>query len=340
MHGLEDPISHLPYKKPTTVRTSKELVMNKTSKMCDRNHNGKGPKHEEMQGTLPGGKSRTQFAQEYTKQFCTNVVRDFKEYLQQKCKRVFPLTRKDLQDEILEEELATEDPYAEPPEEEEGVKTIEQLTAEAKLRREAQKKEFLEPKPKRMVKPLNEPKITIEKQPEEPPKRTQRTQPTRTPGTSPGIQPERRELEQAWKEATEEDIPLETLEKLLDKTEEQPAPKAPEPLPLSDTRPMLEEDAKALNVLKEQAQQRLSPGAATTIQVGPRMKILQELFGTPHGKRISLAILTRLPPAIAPPEPLIARANVEFQFVATLDNLDSETWIIKPWRTPVFDTRY
>ena len=50
--------------------------------------------------------------------------------------------------------------------------------------------------------------------------------------------------------------------------------------------------------------------------------------------------MTRAPPAIAPPEPLLSRSNVEYQLVATLPSANSETWTIVPWRIPVFDEKY
>ena len=332
MHDLEDPISHVPYMKPTTIRGTKGLITNRTAKMCDRYHKGKGPKHEEMQGNLPGGQSRTHYAQEYTKSFCTSVIRDCKDYLSTKHNKTYPVNRRDIvEDHIEDDEVAVEDPYGDPPDETEL--DAQKIAEEARLRREAQeirkpvpKRTWIEPKAKRLAAPPEIPR----RDSSEPAQEHQQQGTASSSSVTQGQSTASSSRDKPKPDTTQQAAPDEQV------IQEQP----PEPLPLAEARPMLEEDTRALDALKTQAMQRLSAGAAITIQVGPRMKILQELFGTPHGKSIRLAILTRSPPAIAPPEPILSRANAEYQLVATLATADAKNWSVKPWRTPVFDTRY
>ena len=55
--------------------------------------------------------------------------------------------------------------------------------------------------------------------------------------------------------------------------------------------------------------QRLSSGVTASIQAGQRMRLLQELFGTPSGVQILAAVIAKHPTSSVPPEPIISRVN-------------------------------
>ena len=84
-------------------------------------------------------------------------------------------------------------------------------------------------------------------------------------------------------------------------------PADPEPLAQPRYTAVQKEFVKALNDIRYIYNQRLSVGVTATIQAGKRLKLLQEMFGTPHNIEIVAATVAKKPKATEPPEPLVSR---------------------------------
>ncbi len=111
-----------------------------------------------------------------------------------------------------------------------------------------------------------------------------------------------------------------------------------QPLVVSKTTPVLEEANKSMLEVCKLYQQRLANGVTATIQAGPRMRLLQELFGTPFNVQIQAAVIAKKPANSMPPEPLISRKDAPL-LKEVYQLKDKETFAQTKW-TPYNTTHY
>ena len=69
----------------------------------------------------------------------------------------------------------------------------------------------------------------------------------------------------------------------------------PEPLVLIRNHKLGSDQTNIINDLKRAVATRLDVGANMTIQTGPRLRILQDMFGTPHNRTVLAATWVRRP---------------------------------------------
>jgi hypothetical protein len=82
--------------------------------------------------------------------------------------------------------------------------------------------------------------------------------------------------------------------------------------------------------------QRYAPGNSLLISAGQRLAIVQEMFGTPHGKTVLIAVLSRQPDSPSTPEPLVSRHIANLTCVLRKES-DEAKWTLEPWST--YDTK-
>jgi hypothetical protein len=128
---------------------------------------------------------------------------------------------------------------------------------------------------------------------------------------------------------SEIEAPLQVIAE-IPKPDEIPEP--PPGLELAKVKVLNYENTLSLEDLRRQVDARLSSGTEMTVQAGPRLKVLQELFGTPHG-RVALAAKWAMKPAARPsPEPLMSRRDVPLVYELVLQKANTTTWQITPWQ--------
>ena len=280
MHGLVSQSSGLPHMKPTLLRGT-VFLSSRTLIWCDRSH-----KHEQLNGKDPSGKLRTSLAQKYTVCFCKRLSRDIKAFLNGSDNIAFPLNEDD--DEL--EEFALEDPY--------GSATVDKQPL---------------PVPKPTASRVFEPKIKTTKPAvmSEPGVRS-------SGGASASTDnPVNRQI-QAWDEELAEAIAAgnRAADELALQSASDLVPYNPatdlvpvQPLVVAKVTPIPDEANKSMFEVCKLYSQRLANGVTATIQAGPRMRLLQELFGTPFNIQIQAAVIAKKPASSMPPEPLISRRD-------------------------------
>ena len=283
MHDLKCPITNRPHMKPTVLEGTVPLS-GRTLRWCDKNHT-----HEHLNGTLPNGKLRTATAQAYTKTYCRRLLRDIRTFLfsfLDKTNRAYPGD---------EDELAIEDPY-EPP---------EPLRVRPRLQPTAKRA----PKPETTT-PGNAARVGSSSDPA-----------PAQQDVEPALE-SMRNLEQEWEKELEESIDAgnkaaDNMNPVRRKTVKLPEPASdlvagdlpPDPEPLTSKKdiPLPEDQCEVMKTMSKNYSQRISAGVTATIQAGQRLKLLQEMFGTPHNITVLAAHVAKRPRSTIQPEPLISR---------------------------------
>ena len=111
----------------------------------------------------------------------------------------------------------------------------------------------------------------------------------------------------------------------------EPLTDVPPDLEPEKNKPVCETMVPSLDEIKKLYGQRISKGVTASIQTGPRLRMLQELFGDPSGIRIHLAVVAKRPKASEAPEPLLSR-----EYAPMLQELilhkDKSKWMKTPWK--------
>jgi hypothetical protein len=308
MHGLRDSENKLPHYKPTTIRATKGIVTDRTARRCNHEH-----EHQQLQGCTSTGQLRTALAQEYTTEFCNRLAADFKGYLKHN-NSAYPTRVREYDDELDVVEIADEDPYEEPPHfEDEDDTDIERAARVERLIEEAKARRLANPAPTTPTPTKFPPKLTP----------TAKRAPTKTNTsadqfedmpTPPGLLPP------GERASSSTDAPQRVLVDTL------AVPDATAKRKQTD-----ETSSKHLEQLIIQ-HQRYAPGNAFVISAGQRLAVVQELFGTPHGKTVMVAVLSRQPTEPASPEPMASRHIANLSCVLRKESDDS-SWTFEPWGT-------
>ena len=304
-HKLKDPYTGMPHKKPTTIRGS--IILQKTSKRCDGAHS-----HQMLQGRLPDGRSRTSVAAEYTIPFCRCVTKDIALHLGTKdgWKTAFPITVDDPVDEDGYEDLIRD------LEELEQRESTPAPSTPARVRGPTQ---FTQPASKLLPRRPR----AVQEEPEAPPpalppvQRPPRDNPKRLPFETRGTS-----SSSTSRPAAVEDIAP------------PPGLDLPQPLVPVQARELDKDDKITITNLLKQAAPRTGDGGIVAISTGPRLRLLQDMFGTPHGVIVKLGIIGRKPAAVPHPEPMLARSEAEKMLIIiqlTEGDADNSTWHITKW---------
>ena len=336
MHGLTDPVSHLPYMKATTLRGT--VPLNKSIVWCDGKH-----KHELMQGRLPSGQLRTSYAQAYTSTFCKRLARDIKVFL--KVRAAYPF-----------DEDAVEDPYGDfPTEIEETSETRDLKHAEQKL--ELKRSERMAKGTAAPVTPVAVPKPAYA---EPRAKSATRSSPQRITDKSrlDTTSNPFREMTEQWdredlveevakiekahqggKNSSSSGMTEEEKQRSLVKSNQpvtdlaldgdgNPVPDPPVPAEISNMRPLTREDKDTIDIIWKPIASKLQKQGQYVLQTGPRMKAIQNAFGTPFNKVIMAVTFLKKPNARIHAEPLVSRTTAPM-FLELM--LNKGTWSMKPW---------
>ena len=294
MHDLKSPATGLPHMKPSVLRGT-VLFTERTLRWCDKQH-----KHEQLNGRAPGGGLKTSYAQQYTKTFCKRCCRDMRAFLNgsQHETHAYPLEEEDSAE-------VTADPYQ---------TDMDEITV---------------PRPPTPV------PIPLEERPRLKPTAKRSPQPSQASSSNASKPFEN--LSKQWDDELQEAIvagnqaadevvarvppPEEPVRVRRKQQEPQIAsdliPAEPQDtgtiavpdLVVNKNLPVPVENEKALHDMRLVYTQRLSSGVTASIQAGQRMRLLQELFGTPSGVQILAAVIAKHPTSSVPPEPIISRVN-------------------------------
>ena len=299
MHGLQCPVTKKPYMKPTVLKGTVNLT-ERTMIWCNGSH-----AHEPLNGSLPSGGLRTASAQAYTVTFCKRLSRDMRAFLFSFNKSYFPTT------EEPEDDLALEDPYLDP------------------LR--VRQQEFSEPRPKRAPKPGEAARAGSSNDADKAARAAQaerefaeEIQAGEQAADALEVVAQARQ-QAAAERKRERNKPGEPISDLV----EVPLPPDPEPVTLMKFTPVVEENIKTLNEIRQNYNQRIAAGVTATIQAGKRLKLLQELFGTPHKIQIVAAVIAKKPKATEPPEPLVSRTVAPK--LCEIVVMTEDKWLISKW---------
>ena len=93
------------------------------------------------------------------------------------------------------------------------------------------------------------------------------------------------------------------------------------------------EDADVVEELCRRSSPRMGEGGQVVLQVGERLRTLQELFGNPHGRHVFLGILTRRPTGVPGPEPMVARDQVPEMLIVSRFSEQREFWTTSGWQS-------
>ena len=309
-HGLQDPDSGRPSMKQTTLRGN--LKLKKSVKWCSCK-----TEHQPLQGYTRSGILRTAAASHYTRVFSERLAQDIFDNVRKKT--AFPADeyipnpafrpRDPLIDPNSDEEqtgaieTAVSDPYFEP--------SPEEISREAdKLEQQAKRARASRPEPPPPP-VFMEPTAKILPRPKVPTHIDEETRHARSLTL-----------------AEQPDKPLRTEADEIKEIDDLPTDPQAQPLPLAARKPVA--DSPALNDLARVGIQ-LANGGQRTFQTGPKVKLLQEMYGTPVGRNIRLVILTRKPGMIPVPEPLVSRALLSHFLMLTQDTPTSN-WTNHGWR--------
>ena len=311
-HGLCDHENKKPNLKPTTIRATRGLVTSRVARRCKRNHI-----HQQLQGLTRNGKLRTTLAQTYTKLFCSRFAADIHGFIKHK-PSAYPSR---VRNEDSEDEVAAEDPYEEVPDDTNEPETdleraarVERLVERAKARRLAN------PAPTTPTPALFPPKLVP----------TAKKNPKRAPGTPEDVDFQPLAVELSSPPGLPPPRPASSSKDVISVDALAPAPLVPVAEGVIEKRrPTDEAQANHLDQMIIQ-RKRFAPGNSFIISTGPRLAVIQELFGTPHGKTVLVAVLARLPTEQASPEPMISRHIANLSLVMTKDSEDA-AWSHTPW---------
>jgi hypothetical protein len=272
MHGLCSPSTGGLHMKPSVLRGT-VLLTSRTLLWCDKSHS-----HEQLSGRSPSGGLKTAHAQVYSIPFCKRLCRDIRSFI--RGNTAFPL-------EEDEDPNASFDPY----EEESPIRTPLPIPVPVPPK-------FLEP----TAKPIVRKRIPISEEPPEQP------EPARSSGDNPLLR-QIQDWDEEEKNAPASEKPV--LDVSVVPAEQLALPEeAPvEPLAIAKTTKIAEEANIAVQNITNIYKHRISAGVTSTIQAGPRLRMLQELFGTPFGIDIRGAVIAKRPASTNPPEPLVSRHN-------------------------------
>ena len=322
-HGLTDPDNGLPCMKPTTLRGNVKL--RRVVRWCNCTK-----QHQILQGRAKGGALRTAGAQSYTKLFCLRLAADIADDLKsnKKGNSYFPaedggytpnsslrVRDRDLAEQSDEERLqARDDPYQTAPDGD-LERNADKLELELK---DIRSKNTAAEKPRLMptAKPLGRPNRTDVSQPASP--AIVVVKPNRIETHEPGQAASSNSVAIPQEVITIDDLPVDSAV-------------ASSELQLAKTKPVLEDYNSSLMMLSKQAGLQLPNGGYRTFQSGAKVNILQELFGTPSGKTIKLAILTKKAGALAVPEPLCSRAFLTHFMHLSQDTAEA-SWTNHGWK--------
>ena len=295
MHNLVSPSSGLAHMKPSILRGT-VLFTERTLQWCDHQH-----EHEPLNGRAPGGGLKTSYAQQYTRTFCKRCCRDMRAFLKSKHSDMYAFPLEDT--EVVE---VTEDPYQLGADDQSVPRTPTLIPVP------------LEERPRLLPTPKRIP---------------QRPQPASSSNQNPF-----RELSDQWDEELKDAVNAgnRAADELQDKRQPAEEPGRPRqksekqsvvvsdliPAQPSDalevavpdlvvnrTLPVPVENEKCLHDMRIVYTQRISSGVTATIQAGQRMRLLQELFGTPSGVQVLAAVIAKHPNSTVPPEPVISRTS-------------------------------
>ena len=249
--------------------------------------------HQILQGYTKSGILRTEAASPYTHVFCDRLADDIYRDIKGNSS-AFPIT--DPPDDAEEEEVAADDPYLD-------------VSRKADIQEEKNKRarsNRTPPVPQQFMQPTA--KISAK------------------PKTPTHVDAEARaaaSLSQALA-----DQPDQPVENAITELDDLPVAPDAQPLPLAIKKPAY--DNPPLNEIASREIQ-LPSGGQRTFQTGPKVKLLQEIYGTPTNINICLVILTRKPAMIPVPEPLVSRALLSHFLHLTQDS-NNGTWNNHGWR--------
>ena len=272
--------------KATTIRGTFPLT-DKVAIWCDGKH-----EHQVIQGTTKDGRVRTECAQKYPVPYCKRVARNVKSVLYPKPnKTAYPVVP---DPEAEEEYIAESDPYH-VPERISVEERTERILEEIRERRHANAagktsgtipvaipKEMI-PKPKHSAKPPASAK---------------------TPAVTPLEESlsEAQRIAEETERGIEHDRPTNTSSSSAGPAEPDAPPPAPidrpptvEMLPKNATKYLNADRAAVLDRIVDFVKDRIMNGGNYTIQTGPRMKALQDVFGVPQNKVILAVSLLKKP---------------------------------------------
>jgi len=281
-----------PHKKPTVLKGTVALT-ERTIQWCDASH-----VHEPLNGKLKNGKLRTAGAQKYTVCFCKRLCRDFKVFLSNAS--AYPAD---------DDDLALEDPYLESPPE----RQPDYMQPRAKRRAEppgsnAQAGSSSDIRVKRRVEEESQGESEQEQQERE--KRQEELERDLEEQIRAGEEAanrlEEEEIERRVQRAERREARERPNEEIVELREDE-LPADPEPAPQPRYTAVQKEFVRPLNDIRAVYNQRISAGVTATIQAGKRLKLLQEMFGTPHNIEIVAAVVAKKPKSTEHPEPLVSR---------------------------------
>jgi hypothetical protein len=310
-HGLCDPENKMPNFKPTTLRGTPGVVTERTSRLCNKTH-----EHQQLQGRGANGKLRTAHAQGYTTLFCTRLAQDFKGYCRNHTK-AYParLRTEESDEEVIE--IAEDDPYNDQPEQEEDETELTRAARAERMIEEAKARRIANPAPSTPLPTKFPPRLMPTA------KRSSQKPAESAIALPPGLGGSVR--------ASSSTAPPSDLAVAVPTDALAPAPLVANTEDQLAVRRKQADEAMSnhLNNLAEK-RKRYAPGNAFVISTGPQLAMIQELFGTPHGKTVKVAVLAHSPPEPASPEPMVSRHVANLSLVMTRVSEDSN-WTIEPW---------
>ena len=332
-HGLVDPDNGQPCMKPTCLRGN--VTLRRAVRWCTCTK-----PHQLLQGRGKNGTLRTSVAQAYTKLFCQRLAADIADDLKssKRASAYFPagdeeygpnpslgprVRRKDSESDD-DHTRARVDPYQGVPEEEleRAADKCEQELKELRSNTTSAIKPYLLPTSKALARPT----LANTAQPGTPPIVIKpKVIPTHVPGqaASSNSVAVPREISAPSKGTTSEPIAIDDL------------PVAPDveasELQLAKSKPVLTDFNDTLQLLSKQSGLQLPNGGYRSFQTGAKVKVLQELFGTPANKTIKLVILTKKAGALALPEPLCSRQFLTHYLHLSQDTTESN-WTNHGWK--------
>ena len=324
-HELRDPASHELCMKQTILRGTVQLTP-KVVVWCSGDH-----KHTVIQGRLPDGRSRTSVAQQYTKVFCKRLARDVKKFLKDTgaTYALFPLlpgprnpARPGPPEAVTDDEDDTglgaeQDPYS-IPEETQGDTTddkVENRIEENRRERAAQGHTAPAtpvPVAPRILQPTSK----------------------RAPAPPPGLDgPSSSRPAAAPAQAIvpiDDSAPVQRDAQAI--VPAAPVEAAPPALALNTRRkPLLAEENAVVTEMLAQLGPRIDTGGVKVVQSGPKLRVLNELFGVPHGKIILAAVFAKKPNSRPMSEPYVSRDIAPFCMEIVRDNPKTEEWTSFAW---------
>ena len=294
MHDLKSPATGLLHMKPSVLRGTVRFTQ-RTLRWCDKQH-----PHEQLNGRAPGGGLKTSYAQQYTKTFCKRCCRDMRSFLNgsQHDSHAYPIGDED-------EIEAVADPY------QDDMGMVGEPKPPTPVPIPLAERPRLQPTAKRVPQPSQassssaaKPFVDLSKQwdgeLEEAIVAGNQAADQDADKASPLEEPVRVRRKQQQPQIVSDLIPADI--------EEAGVVAVPD-LVVNKNLPVPIECIKSIDDLKAVYTQRIGSGVTATIQAGPRMRLSQELFGTPNGVQILAAVIAKHPTSSVPPEPVISRVN-------------------------------